>query len=163
MPGGTCLCVNQRNSVEWSPSAVNIGYLRDRDREGLDNNFSGAYIYLPIYVYIFWPHCMACGILVSWPGIEPVPCQWKRQVLTTALPGNSLMCIHLCSVILFVLVSLHCYCNLKVIRNCVIRSFSFYATFLSPLPFLESTINTYYTPMFKMNKKDTITKSTLKS
>ena len=116
MPGGTCLCVNQRNSVEWSPSAVNIGYLRDRDREGLDNNFSGAYIYLPIYVYIFWPHCMACGILVSWPGIEPVPCQWKRQVLTTALPGNSLMCIHLCSVILFVLVSLHCYCNLKVIR-----------------------------------------------
>ena len=32
---------------------------------------------------------MACRILVPWPGIEPGPWQWKRQVLTTKLPGNS--------------------------------------------------------------------------
>ena len=34
---------------------------------------------------------MAYGIfLVSWPGVEPVPQQWKRWLLTTGLPGNSL-------------------------------------------------------------------------
>ena len=34
--------------------------------------------------------CVACGILVPWPGIEPVhPQQWKSGVLTTGSPGNS--------------------------------------------------------------------------
>ena len=37
-----------------------------------------------------WPYCMACRVLVPWPGIEPRPWQWKHQVLTTGLPGNSL-------------------------------------------------------------------------
>ena len=32
----------------------------------------------------------ACGILVSWPGIEPGPWQWKYRALTTGPPGNSL-------------------------------------------------------------------------
>ena len=36
----------------------------------------------------FWPHHTACGILVPRPGIKPGPQQWKRQVLTTGLPGN---------------------------------------------------------------------------
>ena len=31
-----------------------------------------------------------CGILVPQPGIEPGPRQWKHQLLTTGLPGNSL-------------------------------------------------------------------------
>ena len=34
---------------------------------------------------------MACGILVPQPGIEPGPLQWKRRVLTTGPPGNSLI------------------------------------------------------------------------
>ena len=25
------------------------------------------------FVLFFWPCCVACGILVPWPGIEPVP------------------------------------------------------------------------------------------
>ena len=25
------------------------------------------------YLFVFWPHWAACGILVPWPGIEPVP------------------------------------------------------------------------------------------
>ena len=37
----------------------------------------------------FWPHSVAWGILVPWPGIEPVPLQWKHRVLTTGPPGNS--------------------------------------------------------------------------
>ena len=39
--------------------------------------------------FVFWPHCTVCGILVPWPGIEPGPQQWERQVLTTGSPGNS--------------------------------------------------------------------------
>ena len=26
-----------------------------------------------LLLLLFWPHCVACGILVPWPGIEPVP------------------------------------------------------------------------------------------
>ena len=25
------------------------------------------------FSFIFWPHPVACGILVPWPGIEPMP------------------------------------------------------------------------------------------
>ena len=39
--------------------------------------------------FFFWPHRMACGILVPQPGNEPWPWQWKHQVLTTGPPGNS--------------------------------------------------------------------------
>jgi len=34
----------------------------------------------------FGPGCMACVILVPWPGIEPM--QWKHSVLTTDLHGS---------------------------------------------------------------------------
>ena len=37
----------------------------------------------------FWPHRVACRILVPWPGNEPGPWQWKHRVLTTGLSGNS--------------------------------------------------------------------------
>ena len=40
--------------------------------------------------FFLWPHCAACGILVPWPGIEPVPLQWKPRVLITGRPGKSL-------------------------------------------------------------------------
>ena len=33
---------------------------------------------------------MACGILVPWPGIKPMPPVVKHRVLTTVLPGKSL-------------------------------------------------------------------------
>ena len=34
-------------------------------------------------------HLTAYRILVSWPGIEPGPPQWKCQILTTGLPEKS--------------------------------------------------------------------------
>ena len=40
--------------------------------------------------FYFWPHYMACSILVSSPGNESSPQQWKCRVFTTGLPRNSL-------------------------------------------------------------------------
>ena len=40
-------------------------------------------------VFLFFG-CAAWGILAPGAGIEPGPQQWKRWVLTTGLPGNSL-------------------------------------------------------------------------
>ena len=47
------------------------------------------------YVYGVWPRCMALTILVSCPEMEHVPLGRKRKhrVLTTGLPGKSLMCL----------------------------------------------------------------------
>ena len=45
----------------------------------------------PIFGYCFCFFAGAwCGISVPKPGIEPGPQPWKRQVLTTRPPGNSL-------------------------------------------------------------------------
>ena len=38
----------------------------------------------------FWLCHLAFGVLVPWPGIESGPQQWKSQVLTTGLSGDSL-------------------------------------------------------------------------
>ena len=38
---------------------------------------------------LFSLSCAAFGILVSQPGVEPRPQQWKHEVLTTGLPGHS--------------------------------------------------------------------------
>ena len=35
------------------------------------------------------PRCVACGILLPWPGLNPGPQQWEHGVLTTGPPGNS--------------------------------------------------------------------------
>ena len=35
--------------------------------------------------FFFWPYFVACGILISLPGIESVPQQWKLP----NRPGNS--------------------------------------------------------------------------
>ena len=40
--------------------------------------------------YFLWPHHVACGILVSWPGVKLELWQWKPRVLTSGLPGNFL-------------------------------------------------------------------------
>ena len=37
----------------------------------------------------FWPHPVACGILVPRLGIEPGPWAMTAQVLNTGSPGNS--------------------------------------------------------------------------
>ena len=42
-----------------------------------------------IYFLFFWPHCVAYGISVPRPGIEPTPLAVNCGVLTTGLPGNS--------------------------------------------------------------------------
>ena len=41
----------------------------------------------PGFFSLVWLHCEVCGILVPWPGIEPL--QWKHGVLTTRPPGKS--------------------------------------------------------------------------
>ena len=43
--------------------------------------------------YFILSCCMACRILVSWPGIKFVPLQWKHGVLTTGPLGKSLWSI----------------------------------------------------------------------
>ena len=48
--------------------------------------FGGAYLLLICAL----PHQLAFRILVPWAGIEPLqPWQWKHQILTTGLTGNS--------------------------------------------------------------------------
>ena len=43
--------------------------------------------YILSFFFFFWLHNATCGILVSQPGIEPVPpLQWKYRVLTTGSP-----------------------------------------------------------------------------
>ena len=42
-------------------------------------------------IYLFWPHHVACKILVPQPQIRPSEIwQWKLRVLTTRPPGKSL-------------------------------------------------------------------------
>ena len=41
----------------------------------------------PLIIY-FWPDWLACRILVSWPGIEPL--YWELGILTTGPPEKSL-------------------------------------------------------------------------
>ena len=41
-------------------------------------------------LFLFWPYHTACGILISQPGIEPVPLNWKCRPITDGLSGKSL-------------------------------------------------------------------------
>ena len=47
-----------------------------------------AYVFKKITYFLVFG-CVACGILVPWPGIEQRPWQWKCRVLITGPPGNS--------------------------------------------------------------------------
>ena len=51
-----------------------------------------------LFVCCFWLCHVACRILVHWPVIEPEPgpWQWKWRVLTTGLPGSSLIVTLIC-------------------------------------------------------------------
>ena len=42
-----------------------------------------------VLFFFFSPRHTACRILVPYPGIEPVPLQWRCGVLTTGPPGKS--------------------------------------------------------------------------
>ena len=41
------------------------------------------------FFFFFWPHHIACGILVPQPGIDPGPQQWKHRTLTPDNQGIS--------------------------------------------------------------------------
>ena len=64
----------------------------------MDRGAWGATVYvetkswtqLSVYFLNFWPHCMACSILVPWPGNESSPQQWTCRVFTTGPPRTSL-------------------------------------------------------------------------
>ena len=45
--------------------------------------------YLILFIYLFLPHCTACGISCSQSGTEPRPWQGKPRILTTKPSGNS--------------------------------------------------------------------------
>ena len=42
-----------------------------------------------IIITFFWLYHTACRILVPWPGIKPMPLQWKLGILTTEPSGKS--------------------------------------------------------------------------
>ena len=48
-----------------------------------------VYTYFFFFFFWYWPQNVACGITISWPGIEPESGQWKFGILTTGLPRNS--------------------------------------------------------------------------
>ena len=53
------------------------------------NKFLLFFLFLSFF-FFSWPCCVACEILVPWPGIKPRPQQWKHGVLTIGPQGNSL-------------------------------------------------------------------------
>ena len=42
------------------------------------------------FSFFFWPYCLASGVLVPGPGIEPGPSAVKAEALTNGPPGDSL-------------------------------------------------------------------------
>ena len=46
------------------------------------------FIFLNFVLFNFWPHHIACGILVPRQIMEPEPCALEVRVLTTELPGE---------------------------------------------------------------------------
>ena len=50
-----------------------------------------------LFKKLFWPHCMSCGILVPWPGIEPMSLAVEAQSLnhwTTREVSTTLFMAH---------------------------------------------------------------------
>ena len=46
-------------------------------------------VHIYFFLFFFWLCCVACGVSVPHPGIEPRPQQWEPRILTTRQPGNS--------------------------------------------------------------------------
>ena len=58
---------------------------------------------LHLFFFFFWLYHTACGILVPWPGMEPMPPYWEHRTLNPGLQRspwrvwevhNLLMCLH---------------------------------------------------------------------
>ena len=71
-----------------------------------------AFYFSYLFMYLIWPHQEACGILVPWSGIKPVPPEVEAwSVLTTRQPGKSwilnfmkeFVCIHWDNYMIFIL------------------------------------------------------------
>lgn len=62
----------------------------------------------------FWSHWAACEIFVPWPGIESVPLQWTRGVLTTGPAGKSRF-LHFKLCYVFVIIGLLVTCHRDLI------------------------------------------------
>ena len=83
------------------------------------------------FFFFFWPCCLACGISVPRPRIEPRLQQWKRWILTTRPPGNSLphsfsiqLCSHLTNVTCLALFPspIPCFISILMLWNDSFRS-----------------------------------------
>ena len=58
-------------------------------------NYRKTFLSCVLFACLFWLSCVACGVLVRWPRIKPVPLYSKLWVLTTGPPGKSIGLIHL--------------------------------------------------------------------
>ena len=91
-------CVGQSFSVElWM-----FNWLLIKGGETKDASQSTMMlISIPLsFLVCFWPHLTACGTsLTKGPRIEPMPPQWKWEVLTTGLPGKSNTIIFLINIL----------------------------------------------------------------
>ena len=43
--------------------------------------FIYVFLFVNVTLFIYWPHSMVCGILVPWPGMEPMPPAGEAQSL----------------------------------------------------------------------------------
>ena len=59
-------------------------------KEGVDTKSVGKCMALRDIHIKIWSCCMACGVLVLWLRVKPIPLHWKLGVLTTGRPGKSL-------------------------------------------------------------------------
>ena len=87
------------------------------------------YSVIPLFIFFFflsfWIHCVACRVLLPWPGIEPGLLHWELGVFDTGLPKKFLY-------ILFILLhywllqdieSIHC-----AIQICLLLIYFIYGT-----------------------------------
>ena len=74
------------------PASVLLGKFSSSVKWADIHLLSISYVTHFFCLFVFWLHRMACRIFMSPPGIEPGPQQQKHRVLTTGLPGNSIMC-----------------------------------------------------------------------
>ena len=86
-------CPRQR--LLLSPESRIRTYVGQRQRtQGASNMQCGQET--SSFLSIFWPHCVACGILLPNLKWNPCPWNWKLGALTTGQPGKSLNLLIFC-------------------------------------------------------------------
>ena len=88
-----------RNSLRWDevsgdektdPGAM--GYVTYRQGSAWEEDeFSFSLLLSSVCLFVclvFWLHHAACRVLFPWPGMEPAPLHWERQVLATGPQGS---------------------------------------------------------------------------